>query len=290
MNITVLNFSPLVFGGIFYFIFGLAMGSFLNVVALRYRPERSFINLDWLHGRSHCSQCKRQLRWYELIPVFSFIIQCCRCRGCSAPISWQYPIVELLTGYAFLLPLFYFYPLYSFPFEHPYREALSHIWLVVAALMIVLSVIDWRIMIIPDEINGALALIGIAFAFLAPPSFLENYSFILPSFENPLANHLAGGIVGFALLGLIVLVSRGRAMGMGDVKFAGAMGLLLGLPDIVFALAFAFLVGGAWSAFLLLFCKTSLKSMVPFGPFLVIGFWLNIFFSHGLLNWYFGLF
>lgn len=279
MNIIALGFN---------FIFGLAVGSFLNVVALRYTGAGLF-NLNRLGGRSLCPHCKRLLHWHELIPVASFIMQGGRCRGCGARISLQYPFIELLTGFAFLLPLFYFYPQYSFPFEHPYREALAYLWLAVAALMILLSAIDWRLMIIPDEINIALAGLSIIFAFLNPPSFLENYASLIPSFAHPLVNHAAGGIVGFAVLSLIVLASRGKAMGMGDVKLAGAMGLLLGFPDIIFALTLAFLAGGAWSMLVVLFRKTGLKTMVPFGPFLVIGFWLHIFFIQKLLAWYFSL-
>lgn len=289
MNIIALSFSPLIFGGVFYFIFGLAIGSFLNVVALRYEGMGHVMDMRRFGGRSHCPRCERQLRFYELIPLASFIIQGGRCRGCGRAISWRYPLVELLTGFAFLLPLFYFYPWYSFPFEHPYREALSHLWLIIALCMIALSVIDMRLMIIPDQIIIALAFLGIAFAVLDSGSFVGAYAVLLPRFNNSFVNHGAGGLLGIALLGLIVVLSKGRAMGMGDVKLAGAMGLLLGLPDSIFALALAFLAGGIGSAVLLLFRKTSLKTMVPFGPFLVIGFWLHIFFSHSLLHWYFGL-
>lgn len=289
MNIIALSFSPLVFGGVWYFIFGLAIGSFLNVISLRYDGTGRLMSTRRLEGRSHCLYCKRQLRFYELIPVASFIIQGGRCRGCGKTISWQYPLIELLTGFAFLLPFFYFYPLYSFPFEHPYREALSHLWLLVALCMIALSLVDMRLMIIPDQITSALALLGIAFAVLDSGSFLGAYVSVLPHFNNALVNHGAGGLLNIALLGLIVVLSRGRAMGMGDVKLAGAMGMILGFPDSIFALAFAFVAGGVWSAAVLLFRKTSLKTMVPFGPFLVMGFWLHIFFSRALLNWYFGL-
>lgn len=282
--VPLLAMNSIVFG--FNFIFGLAVGSFLNVVAVRYDGVGSLFHARRFGGRSHCVQCRRQLRWYELIPVVSFIIQGGRCRGCGQAISWQYPLVELMTGCAFLLPLLYFYPQYSFPVEYPYRGVVAYLWLAVAVLMILLSAIDWRVMVIPDEINLSLAAIGIAFAFLAPPSFLTNYQFILPYFTTPFFRHMAGSIFGFLLLGCIVFVSRGRAMGMGDVKLAGAMGLMVGFPDIVFALALAFVAGGAWSAVALLLRRTGLKTMVPFGPFLVAGFWLHIFFSHALLQWY----
>ncbi len=274
-------------GVIFFGILGLAIGSFLNVVALRYTGAGRLFDLRRLEGRSHCPHCYARLRWYELIPVISFCIQRGRCRACGKRISWQYPLVELITAGAFALPLLYFFPHYSFPVVHPYGEAIAHIWLLVALCMILLSVIDMRLMIIPDQITIALAFLGIAFAVLDSGSFLGNYASLFPSVENVFINHIVGGLLGAALLGIIVGGSRGRAMGMGDVKLAGAMGLLLGFPDIVFALALAFLAGGAWSAVVLFFRKTGLKTMVPFGPFLVLGFWLHIFFSQTLLVRYF---
>ncbi len=268
---------------------GLAVGSFLNVVAMRYKGEGRLFDLNRLDGRSHCPHCHAQLRWYELIPVISFFIQRGACRSCSKKISAVYPIVELITAGAFVLPLAYFYPHYSFPLTHPYRAALSHLWLVVALCMIVLSVIDLRLMIIPDQIITALAFIGFVFAIEDSGSFLGNYAGLFPSVGNAFITHVAGGIAGMALLGSIVLLSKGRAMGMGDVKLAGVMGLILGFPDIILALAFAFVAGGAWSAGALLFHRAKIKTLVPFGPFLVFGFWAHIFWSQALLAWYFAL-
>lgn len=273
----------------FNFILGLAVGSFLNVVALRYKGEGRLFDLHRLDGRSQCPHCHAQLRWYELVPVISFIIQRGICRSCHTKIAWQYPIVEVITAAAFVLPLLYFFPHYSFPVEHPYRTALSHLWLAVALAMILLSVIDLRLMIIPDQITALLAFIGVIFAVLDSGSFLGNYGVLFPHIGNAFITHAAGGIAGAALLGLIVLLSRGRAMGMGDVKLAGAMGLILGFPDILFALAFSFMAGGLWSACALLFHKANIKTLVPFGPFLVFGFWAHIFWSQSLLAWYFSL-
>lgn len=246
------------------------MGSFFNVVSLRY-PKESF----W-GGRSHCPYCKKSLSWYELIPVFSFVMQLGRCRGCHRRISWQYPIVEVFTGLVFLLP---------------YKDfsAAPWLWLLIALTMVLLALIDFRTMIIPDEINIFLALSGLALAFLGADSFLKNYTWLLPYSSSSIVNHLIGGLVGLFILGVIFLVSRGRAMGMGDVKLSGAMGLILGWPDIVLALALGFIVGGAWGTVLLILKQGQMKTLVPFGPFLVIGFWLHVFFSYQLVGWYFAL-
>jgi len=273
INTTVLGFS--------LFALGTVVGSFFNVVSFRY-PKESF----W-GGRSRCPRCKKTLNWYELIPVFSFIVQLGRCRGCHQKISWQYPLVEILTGLAFLLP-FYFCKYYAFP-EHPYKNLLATLWLLIALAMILLSLIDFRRMIIPDEINIFLALAGLVFAYLGAESFLKNYLMLVPMPTNVFLNHLLGGALGLLILGVIFFVSRGRAMGMGDVKLAGAMGLILGWPDIVLALMLGFLVGGAWGAVLLILGKGKMKTLVPFGPFLVAGFWLHVFFGYHLVAWYFNL-
>ena len=87
--------------GIVLFAFGIAIGSFLNVISIRYNPDKFLFSLKNLRGRSHCPHCKKTLRWYELAPLFSFLIQGGRCRGCATKISWQYSIVEFLTGLAF---------------------------------------------------------------------------------------------------------------------------------------------------------------------------------------------
>ncbi|MDO8429924.1 MAG: prepilin peptidase [bacterium] len=93
------------------FIFGLTFGSFLNVVSFRYSPEKSLFSFRNLLGRSHCPQCGKTLNWYELVPVFSFLIQKGKCRSCGEKISWQYPLVELASGFIFLLPLYFYSPL-----------------------------------------------------------------------------------------------------------------------------------------------------------------------------------
>lgn len=271
-GITALSFS-----------FGLIIGSFLNVVGLRYQKQP-------LSGRSFCPNCKKKLSWFELIPLLSFVFQLGRCRGCHKKISWQYPIVELISGFIFLLP-FYFYNYYSFP-PHAYREWLALIWLLIALAMLILSIIDWRQMVIPDGINIFLTVMGFVLMFLSSTSFLKHYSeWLAPNRVEGLTgiftNHLLAGFIGTAFLGIIVLLTWGKAMGMGDVKLAGAMGLILGWPDIALALCLSFLVGGAWASILLLLRKKKLKTMVPFGPFLVIGFWLEIFFGYQILNWYF---
>lgn len=274
------------------FASGLAIGSFLNVVIFRYDGEQPLFSFKGLGGRSHCMQCKAQLKWYDLVPVFSFIFLRGKCRACGKRISLQYPLVELVTATAFLLPALYFYPHYSFPVMHPHAALMAALWLPILALMIILAGVDMRLMLIPDETVIGLSLVGIALSSYRD-SFLGAYIGLFPQLASPFLNHIAGGLFGFALLGFIVIMSRGRAMGMGDVKLAGAMGLILGFPDIVFALALSFLVGGIFSMGLLAVKwgrgGASMKTMVPFGPFMVLGFFIHIFFMEKLMAWYFAL-
>jgi leader peptidase (prepilin peptidase)/N-methyltransferase len=155
--------------------------------------------------------------------------------------------------------------------------------------MIILAGVDIRLMLIPDEAVIGLSLVGLALASYSD-SFLGAYAALFPQLASPLLNHLTGAVFGLASLGLIVLLSRGRAIGMGDVKLAGAMGLIIGFPDIVFALALSFLVGGIWSMGLLalkLGKGTTMKTMVPFGPFMVAGFFIHIFYIEKFMAWYF---
>lgn len=276
----------------FLFFFGLAIGSFLNVVIFRYNGERPLFSFKGLGGRSHCMGCGAQLTWYDLVPVFSYIFLRGKCRACKAPISFHYPLIELLTASAFLLPVLYFYPHYSFPVMHPHAALMAGLWLPVIALMIILAGIDMRLMLIPDETVVGLSLVGLALSSYQD-SFLGAYIALFPQLASPFFNHIAGALFGLALLGFIVLVSRERAMGMGDVKLAGAMGLILGFPDILFVLALSFLVGGIWSMGLLLLRwgkgHTTMKTMVPFGPFMVAGFFIHIFYIEKLMAWYFAL-
>jgi leader peptidase (prepilin peptidase)/N-methyltransferase len=275
-----------------FFAFGLAIGSFLNVVIFRYDGEQPLFSFTGLGGRSHCMRCKTQLKWYDLVPVFSFIFLRGKCRACGKHISFQYPFVELVTACAFLLPVLFFYPHYSFPLMHPHAALMPALWLPVIAFMIILAVVDMRLMLIPDETVVGLSLVGLALSSYGD-SFLGAYAAVFPQFAHPFLGHLAGAAFGLASLGLIVFLSRGRAMGMGDVKLAGAMGLIIGFPDIVFALALSFLIGGIWSAGLLALRSgrgaTTMKTMVPFGPFMVAGFFIHIFYMEKLMAWYFAL-
>jgi prepilin signal peptidase PulO-like enzyme (type II secretory pathway) len=270
---------------ILLFIFGLIIGSFLNVVSFRYDPEKGVFDLKNLLGRSHCPGCGSTLRWYELVPVLSFIIQLGKCRTCGMRISWQYPMVELASGFSFLLPLY---------LHNPIAGA---VWVIVFLTFILIWSVDYRLYLIPDELNIILAICGAALIYLNSGrfgefqgSYIGSYAALFGLRQNILVNHLTGALLGISIVGLIIILSRGKGMGMGDLKLMGALGLIFGWPDVLFLFMFGSVVGALVSVFLMLLKKKTMKSFVPFGPFLVLGAVLLFFFGEAILRNYFDIF
>ncbi len=254
------------------FIVGLIIGSFLNAVIYRLAKSESMIK-----KRSHCLKCGHVLAWYELVPVISFVIQRRRCRACSALISWQYPIVELATGAICLLILKFFSP-----FEFLNLVYLAYL-MAVASLLIVIFVYDLKHYIVPDEIIYPAILVS-SIWYLVSSIFFNLYTkyYLLNTFYSA-----CGAAVVFAT---IFFISKGRWLGFGDVKLVFFMGLFLGWPNILAALFFAFMLGGIIGIGLIALGKKTLKSQVPFGPFLVAGTFVAMFWGRGIINWYLNLF
>jgi len=267
------------------FLFGLAVGSFLNCVI--YRTENG---LSFLKGRSFCPRCNHQLSWQDLVPVLSFIFLGGKCRYCKKPISLQYLLVELATGLLFLLIFNYQFPLLRQGFGgqaifNQYSiisfQNLFYLCylLIVSCFLIVIFVSDLRTYIIPDEVvYGAILVSGIW--YLVSGIFFQAYTkyYIL----NTIYSALAAASFFFA----IVLISRGRWMGVGDIKLAFFMGLFLGWPNILVALFLAFFIGAIIGVGLILAGRKKLQSEVPFGPFLVTGTFLALFWGQTIIDWY----
>ncbi len=256
------------------FVFGVAIGSFLNVVTLRYDGEHFLFDAKAIGGRSHCMHCKRTLQWFELIPIASFLIQGGRCRECKARLNIQYPIVELLSGLIFV-----FVPLAVFAgastATSPALEAT--LWVAIFEALLVMSVIDIRMGIIPDEINIFLAVAGVLLA-------------IVPGWQGSVVlSTLIGGAVAGIFFALLIAVTRGKGMGMGDLKLAIPLGLLFGWPDIIFVLAFSFIIGAVVGVFAIARGKSSMRSSLPFGPFLALGAAAMFFWGVPILGWYFSI-
>ena len=256
-------------------MFGLCIGSFLNVLIDRLPRGES------IFGRSYCPYCKKKLQWRELVPLFSFILLGRKCSACRKKISWQYPIVEIATGILFL---FTTYNLQLATYNLKSLLLLGCLLFIVSSLIIIF-VTDLKYMIIPNEIIYPAIVVAFLYQFLQ----LTTHNLQLSDFK-PLAVVLLSGILASAFFLFFVLISGGKGMGIGDVKLGFLMGLFLGWSNIFAALFFAFLIGAIIGIGLILAQKKTLKSEIPFGPFLVIGTFIALFWGKELINWYFNLF
>ncbi|MCX6755361.1 MAG: prepilin peptidase [Candidatus Nomurabacteria bacterium] len=256
---------------ILFFLFGAIIGSFLNVVIYRFNTGKTF------GGRSMCMACSKSLSWYELVPVFSFLIQKGKCRNCKAKISIQYPLVEVLTGFVFAA-IFLKYQLLFWLNTVDFTITLAY-YATLFSLLIVIAVYDVRHKIIPDILAfvfGLISFIGIFF-------FLNgNFYPHLPA----LLEYLSGLILALPFA-FFWLVSRGRWMGLGDAKLSLGLGWMLGLSLGLSGLVLAFWLGAILGIGLLIFSKKhNIKSEIPFAPFLIIGTFLTFIFEMNFFPFY----
>ena len=239
-------------------VYGLCVGSFLNVVI--YRLPRG---MNLAKPGSHCTSCGYELRWYDNIPVLSYVLLLGKCRSCKSPISAQYPVVELLTGALTLLFV--------------WRMGMS-VWtaVTVAAVyaLIVLSVIDFHFMIIPDRCSLGLIVLGLAFAWTNP-----NFNGVW--WQKELASLLGAGVGLFGVLAIAFIgtwIFKKEAMGGGDVKLMGGIGALIGWEGVITTIVFASFFGLVYAVFLMIFQGKKGGDAIPFGPFLSLGALINLFY------------
>ncbi len=260
-----------------FFISGLLVGSFLNVLVYRINAAEGFIS-----GRSHCPQCKKTIIWYDNIPLLSFILLKFRCRYCKKKISWQYPLVEVGTGIIFAFVGWKFFIL-----EDPKTWLATFYYLVVSSSLITILVYDYLYM----EIPGLVLWPAIGFSvFYNLLTDWANADII----RNPLTSLTYSGalaaFLAFAFFFLLSSLSRERWMGMGDAFLAILLGLILGWPQILLGLFLAFAIGSLYGIILIILKKKSMKSQVPFAPFLVVGTFIAIFFWAPIADWYVSFF
>lgn len=252
-------------------VVGLFIGSYLNVVALRwFDPQKSAQKLS---SRSECANCHRQLGWLELIPLVSFIVLRRRCKGCQALISWRYPLVELLTGVVFYLIAFNF---------HGFWQLFT--LLILSSVMIVIALIDLVTQLIPDRLTYPM--MGI-FAVVLISTGNNNLLDFYKSQIN-IYHWLIGLVIGLAIPFLIVALTKGRGMGIGDIKLGGLIGLTLGGAYCLVAMFSAFVIGALVGLGLVAKNKANLKTQLPFGPFLVLGWLIALFWGPRIVAWYTG--
>lgn len=286
-------------------LLGLAIGSFLNVVILRSLAEKK------LTGRSECPHCHHQLGPQDLIPVFSYLFLRGKCRYCHKKISSQYPLVEVSTSLLFLVA--------SYLVLNPYQNNLSLNTLVYLAIqlfgisvliavfttdllkglipnriivpsiliLVVLKVVYLGVLISSHYLALSSDTLGFGIYLLPPHS---NYLFgLLSGYASTLAYDLAAGFGIGLFFYLLVLFSRGRAMGGGDIKLGFFVGLLGGFPYALVTLLIAFTSGAMISLVLLMLGKKKFGQTIPFGPFLVLGSLVTLFWGPAIFNWYIGL-
>ena len=242
------------------FFLGLIFGSFANVIILRLNTGESLIFKD-----SRCFYCSQKLQWFELIPVASFLVLRGRCRSCKSRISWQYPAVELASGFLFLL----IYVSTTTPINiWSLGLATAFFW-----LLLVISVYDIRHKIIPNS----LVYLVVAIAFL---------SLIV---GQQLAQNLISGIALFSFFAFLWWVSKGQWMGFGDAKLALAIGIFLGWPLSLVGVLVSFWVGALFGLVLIFLRRLHLKTHVPFGPFLSIGALTAFLWGERIIEWYLSL-
>ncbi len=258
----------------FIFVFGIFLGSFLNVLIDRLpRGER-------ITGRSYCENCKKTLTWKDLIPVLSFLYLRGKCRYCGSKLSSYYPFVELVTGVMFALT---YLLIFNFQFSI-FNEIINHksliinlfYYLFVVSSMIVIFFADLKYGIIPDKVLFPAIIFTSSFLLFDAMYHKLVYDTVL---GYPLINHILSAFGGFGFMLFLFIITKGKGMGFGDVKLVFLIGLILGFPGIFYAVYLAFLTGGAFAIILVLWKKKKLKSEVPFGPFLVVNFFIAFFFQ-----------
>jgi len=252
--------------GFFIFLFGLCIGSFLNCFIYRLEEKKK------ITGRSFCPHCKHKLSWQDLFPVFSFLFLKGKCRYCHKKISIQYPLIEIITAILFLV-IFIATPQYTI-----YNILNTFFLFYISSALIVIFVYDLKHYLIPDKILFPAIIVALIYN-LIPPYNIQKILYVF-----------LAAIIASAFFLVIFLISKGKWMGFGDVKLAFLMGLLLGMPNVLAALFLAFFFGAIIGLILMAFEKKSLKSEIPFAPFLIIGTFIAMFYGNQIIQWYLNFF
>lgn len=235
------------------FLFGITIGSFLNVCIYRIPLGESIVTAP-----SHCMTCGQKLKWYDMVPVFSWLVLGGKCRNCKSKISAQYPVIEGVNGILYVLVCVVNGLTWS-----------SVIYCFMASALLVLSIIDWRTFEIPFCLNVFLFGLGVAAVVLD---------------RGNLVDHLIGMICVSGLLEVIYLVSGGSAIGGGDVKLMFACGLILGWRLILLAFLLGCIIGSIVHIVRMKVSKTG--HVLAMGPYLSAGIFLAALWGNAWIGWY----
>lgn len=246
------------------FIYGLLIGSFLNVCIYRIPRQESIA-----FPSSHCPSCNTNLKWYDNIPLFSYLSLQGKCRYCRDKISSQYPIIELLNGLIYLVLFYKFHLSIDFVF-----------YALISSTLIVVTLIDLKEMIIPDS----LVIVILALSILQ-----KGLNYIIYKTPVNLVDSIGGLLLAGGIFLLIVILSKG-GMGGGDVTLIGALGFVIGIKYILLTIFLSFILGALISLILLATKIKTKKDPIPFGPFIVISFFIVLFFGQSIIDLYMQLF
>lgn len=298
------------------FILGTILGSFVKALADRSLGFKSF------RGRSYCPKCRHKLAWYDLFPVLSYLFLKGKCRYCHRRIPLEYLLTEIilgiLIGYLFVQSFGNFQPFDYFDFAQ-YRftqgkfsififDLLFKIFFI--TILAILFLTDIKKMFIPDRIVKPAIWIG-AIALLAITLYKIGYLYyylsqspigqkLLPPYSDYFQRHalataqpfllslLTGALIGGFFYALII-VTRGKGMGGGDVKLGAFIGIMLGFPNALLALILSFIIGAIFSIGLVISGKKHFGQTIPFGPFLVLGSLITLFWGNQIVRWYLNL-
>lgn len=239
------------------FMLGMLIGSFLGVVIDRLPAGRNIAV-----GRSECDNCHTQLRPLDLIPIVSFALSQGQCRHCRTRLSLRYPLIEVLTGFAFLMV-----------YNHNGSVFEVMIGFSLASVLIVVAMIDFDTMYIYDRFHIILLLLGIV---------------LIANHPSSIKMRLLGTVIVSVPYLMLAIITQG--IGGGDVKLIAAAGLVLGAPNTVVAFIISTLLGGIVAVYIVLFNKKKAKDAIPFGPYLCIGIFTAFLFGNQIINYYINLF
>ena len=261
---------------IIFFILGLIVGSFLNVLVYRLHSAEK---LFW--DRSRCPSCKHIIRWYDNMPVLSFILLRGHCRDCKKRISWQYPLVEISTGFIFAAIGYAFFNLNILN-----TWLVTTYYLIISGALITILVYDWLYLEIPAVVIWVALSLSVTFNLLFDWFQTKQITSVLDvtTYSGVLAGFLA-----FLFFFILVAGSDEKWMGMGDAYLVLFLGFVLGWPKLLLALFLAFSLGAIYGIIMIILGKRKMKSQVPFAPFLVLGTFIALFFYLPITSWYFSL-
>ena len=242
---------------IIIFLYGIVIGSFLNVCIYRIPKQENIAKV-----RSHCMQCDHQLKWYELIPLFSYLLQGGKCRVCKTKISVQYPLIEGANGI-----------LYVFIFMINGINVDSLLYCLLTSTLLVLSVIDFRTYEIPIGINYFILVLGLLRTVLHNTHWAE---------------HVIGFFAVSVVLYIIIIATKGRGIGGGDMKMMAVCGLFLGWKEIILAFLLGCIIGSV--VHVIRMRVTKCDHVLALGPYLSIGVFISMLWGAQWISWYFGQF